>query len=70
MGTNLGLFHLFWILFSGRLLASRGVVRPGLADFGLSATGVRRAWAALAYVCWSRAQLLTAWQQVVQDEGH
>jgi hypothetical protein len=70
VGTNLGLFHLFWMLLSGRLLASRGAVIPGLADFGLSAAGVRRAWAALAYGCWSIARLLTAWQQVVQDEGH
>ena len=70
VGTNLGLFHLLWMLLSGRLLASRSAVIPGLADFGLAATGVRRAWAALAYGCWSIAQLLTAWQQVVQDEGH
>ena len=49
LGTNLGLFHLLWMLLSGRLLQSRGAVIPGLADFGLSAAAVRRAWAALAY---------------------
>ncbi len=70
VGTNLGLFHLLWTLLSGRLLQSRGAVIPALADFGLDAAAVRRAWAALAYGCWSTAQLLTAWQQVVQADGH
>ena len=49
IGTNLGLFHLLWMLLSGRLLQSRGAIIPGLAAFGLPAAGVRRAWAALAY---------------------
>ena len=48
LGTNLGLFHLLWTLLSGRLLESRGAVIPALADFGLGAAAVRRAWAALA----------------------
>jgi hypothetical protein len=70
IGTNLGLFHLLWMLLSGRLLQSRGAVIPGLAAFGLPAAVVRRAWAALAYGRWRTAQLLAAWQQVVQDDGH
>jgi hypothetical protein len=70
IGTNLGLFHLLWMLLSGRLLQSRGAVIPGLAAFGLPAVGVRRAWAALAYGCWHTARLLAAWQHVVQDDGH
>jgi hypothetical protein len=70
MGTNLGLFHLLWMLLSGRLLQSRGAVIPGLAAFGLPAAGVRRAWAALAYGRWHTARLLAAWQHVVQDDGH
>jgi hypothetical protein len=70
VGTSLGLFHLLWTLLSGRLLQSRGAVIPALADFGLCAAAGRRAWSALAYGCWSTAQLLTAWQQVVQDDGH
>lgn len=70
VGTNLGLFHLLWMLLSGRLLQSRGAVIPGLADFGLSAAAVRRAWAALAYGRWRTAQLLAAWQRVIQDDGH
>ena len=70
LGTNLGLFHLFWMLLSGRLLQSRGAVIPGLAACGLSAAAVRRAWAALAYGRWNTAGLLTAWQHLVQHDGH
>jgi hypothetical protein len=69
IGTNLGLFHLLWMLLSGRLLQSRGAMIPGLTDFGLAAAATRRAWAALAYGCWHTAQLLAAWQHVVQDDG-
>ena len=69
LGTNLGLFHLLWTLLSGRLLQSRGAVIPALADFGLGAAAVRRAWAALAYGRWDTAQLLAAWQRVVQNDG-
>jgi hypothetical protein len=68
VGTNLGLFHLLWMLLSGRLLLSRGAVIPGLAALGLAEAAVRRAWAALAYGKWHAAQLLEAWEQFVQDE--
>lgn len=70
VGTNLGLFHLLWMLLSGHLLQSRGAVIPGLADFGLSVTAVRRAWAALTYGRWGTAQLLASWQRGLQDDGH
>jgi hypothetical protein len=70
VGTHLGLFHFLWMLLSGRLLQSRGAVIPGLADFGLSAAAVRRAWAARAYGHWSTGSLLAAWQQGVHDDGH
>src|SRR2546428_7826789 len=70
LGTNLGLFHLLWMLLSGRLLQSRGAVIPGLADFGLSAAAVRRAWAARAYGRWNTAGLLTAWHHLAQTDGH
>jgi hypothetical protein len=70
LGTNLGLFPLLWMLLSGRLLQSRGAVIPGLADFGLPETAVRRAWAALTYGRWRTSQLLAAWQHLVHDEGH
>src|SRR5205085_10886738 len=70
IGTNLGLFHLFWMLLSGRLLQSRGAVIPGLAAFGLPAAGVRRAWAALAYGRWRTAQLLADWQRAILADGH
>jgi hypothetical protein len=68
IGTNLGLFHLLWMLLSGRLLLSRGAVIPGLAALGLAAEAVRRAWAALAYGKWHTAQLLEAWEQLVWEE--
>src|SRR5713101_3580184 len=69
VGTNLGLFHLFWTLLSGRLLASRGAVIPALADTGLPPPAVRRAWAALAYGDWAINPLLTRWQGWVRAEG-
>jgi len=68
VGTNLGLFHLLWMLLSGRLLLSRGAVIPGLAALGLAAEAVRRAWAALAYGQWPTAQVLEAWEQLVREE--
>src|SRR5262245_2724451 len=68
VGTNLGLFHLLWMLLSGHLLLSRGAVIPGLAGLGLAAEVVRRAWAALAYGKWHAAQLLEAWGHLVQEE--
>jgi hypothetical protein len=68
VGTNLGLFHCLWMLRSGRLLLSRGAVIPGLAALGLAARASRRAWAALAYGQWHVAQLLEAWEHLVQEE--
>src|SRR5438552_16305895 len=68
VGTNLGLFHLLWMLLSGRLLLSRGAVIPGLAALGLAEEAGRRAWAALAYGQWHAAQLLEAWEQLVREE--
>lgn len=69
IGTDLGLFHLLWMLLSGRLLQSRGAVIPGLADLGLAADAVRRCWAALAYGKWHAARVLEAWEQLVREEG-
>src|SRR5436190_23240353 len=70
VGTNLGLFHLLWTLLTGRLLASRGAVIPALADTGLPAPAVRRAWAALATGHWEIEPLLAHWQHLVQSDGH
>ena len=61
-GTNLGLFHLRWMVTSGRLLASRGAVFPGLADCGLSARAVRRGDR-------TSAQLRGHWAALVAGEG-
>jgi len=69
LGTNLGLFHLLWTLLSGRLLASRGAIIPALADTGLAAPAVRRAWAALAGGHWEINALLARWQRWVQGDG-
>jgi hypothetical protein len=69
VGTNLGLFHLLWLLVSGRLLETRGAVVPGLAALGLAAPAVRRAWAALATGDWQTQRLVSAWQHQVQAEG-
>ena len=69
VGTNLGLLHLLWMLVSGRLLASRGAVIPGLSATGLSEAAVRRAWAALGQGDWSSAELLTRWRRHVEQAG-
>jgi len=69
VGTNLALFHLLWTLLTGRLLASRGAVIPALADTGLPAPAVRRAWAALATGHWDIDTLLAHWQRLVRSEG-
>ena len=67
VGTNRGLLHGLWMLLSGRLLLSRGAVIPGLATLGLAAEAGRRAWAAVAYGQGHTAQLLEAWEQLVQE---
>lgn len=69
IGTNLGLLHLLWMVVSGRLLATRGALFPGLLDCGLSAQAVRRAWAALGQGDWTSAQLLRHWAALITREG-
>src|SRR4029079_16015517 len=69
IGTNLGLLHLLWMLVSGRLLAARGALYPGLADCGLAAPAARRAWAALGRRDWRSARLLGRWAAAVAGEG-
>lgn len=70
IGTNLGLFHLFWMLVRGELLATRGAVIPGLRALGLSAGAVHRAWAALGQGVWTSSQVLGWWLAIVREEGH
>ncbi len=70
VGTNLGVLHLLWMLVSGRLLAARGAVIPGLSESGLPDRAVRRAWAALGQGGWTTAGLLARWEGLVRDEGH
>jgi|SRR5579862_1842336 len=69
IGTNLGLFHLFWALLSGRFLSSRGAVFPALAALGLPKEAVRRAAAALTYGRFEVADLLQDWNRAVLEEG-
>ena len=69
VGTKLGLLHLLWRLVSGRLLAARGAVIPGLADCGLSGRAVRRAWAALGQGGWTSGAVLARWAETVRGEG-
>jgi hypothetical protein len=69
VGTNLGLLHVLWMLVSGRLLATRGAVIPGLDACGLSHRAVRRAWAALGKGDWTSQRLLAQWAQLVSCEG-
>jgi hypothetical protein len=69
VGTNLGLLHLLGMLVSGRLLATRGAVIPGLDACGLSRQAVRRAWAALGTGAWTSEHLLGQWAQLVRGEG-
>jgi hypothetical protein len=57
------------MLVSGRLLATRGAVLPGLSAAGLAAPAVRRAWAALGHGSWTSAALIADWQGVVEREG-
>src|SRR5258708_35990345 len=70
VGTNLGMLHLLWMIVSGRLLATRGAVIPGLDACGLSRRAGRRAWAALGQGDWASPRMLAPWAQVVSGEGH
>jgi hypothetical protein len=69
IGTNLGLLHLLWMLVSGRLLAARGALLPGLADCRLSERALRRAWAALGQGDWTSGRLLAHWAALLHEEG-
>lgn len=69
VGTTLGLFHVLWMMVSGRLLVTRGALIPGLSHCGLSDAEVRRGWAAVGSGRWTIAALLQQWQRVVAAEG-
>lgn len=69
VGTNLGLFHLFWALLSGRFLTYRGALFPSLDDMGLPQEAVRRSEAALAHGQWKIADLLAPWHKKVVEQG-
>jgi hypothetical protein len=69
VGTNLALWHLFWTILSGRLLASRGALFPALCDFGLDPQSVRRAEAGVCYGSFHVEDLLENWQETLLSEG-
>lgn len=69
IGTNLGLVEVLWMLVSGRLLAARGALIPGLAETGLPDAAVRRAWAAVGHGAWTSERLLRSFAaQVAQEQ--
>lgn len=70
IGTNLALLHFLWMLLSGALLNSRGVVFPALQSIGLSAPVIRRAWQAMQSGAWQIAVLLNLWQQFVLTQPY
>jgi hypothetical protein len=69
IGTNRGLFDLFWMLLGGQLLVSRGAIFPGLSAAGLGGGEGRRAWRALGQGSWTSRRLVRAWARVVEAEG-
>lgn len=69
IGTNLALFHILWMQLSGQLLPSRGALFPALQALDLPPEAVRRAWAAVRYGAWQIAELLTAWNAYVHQQG-
>jgi hypothetical protein len=69
VGTNRGLFDLFWMLLAGQLLVSRGAVMPGLSAAGLERGAVRRAWQALGRGSWTSRRLVRSWARVIEAEG-
>jgi hypothetical protein len=69
VGTNWGLVLVLWMLLTGRLLATRGAVLPGLSALGLAPPVVRRSWATLGQGAWTADRLLANWQGWVEQEG-
>lgn len=70
IGTNYGIFALFWALLSGRFLSSRGAVFPALAAMGLGDAAVCRAEAALAHGRFQTSEMVSNWQTLVREQGH
>jgi hypothetical protein len=70
IGTNLALLHFLWMQLSGTLLPYRGALFPALQAIGLSPRQVRRAWAAFRSGDWQITEMLSAWEEYVQAQGH
>ncbi len=69
IGTNLGMLHILWTIISGKLLPNRGGLYPALQDSNLDEAEINRAWAAFRHGVWRMPELLTLWQEYVQNEG-
>jgi len=69
IGTNLALLHFLWMQISGSLLPSHGALFPALQVIGSSPAAIRRAWAAFRYGSWHIAELLSAWEAYVTEQG-
>ena len=69
IGTNLALYQFLWMLISGALHHSRGVLFPALKSIGLSDEETRRAWAAMRYGSWQTEELLETWRKYVAEQG-
>ncbi len=69
VGTNLALLHFLWMQVSGVLLPHRGALFPALQTIGLGPAAIRRAWTAFRSGAWEIADLLSAWEAYVQEQG-
>lgn len=69
IGTNLGMLHMLWTIISGKLLPNRGGLYPALQDSNLDPAEINRAWAAFRHGVWRMPEMLTLWQEYVQNDG-
>ncbi len=69
IGTNLGMLHFLWMLVSGALLPSCGVLFPALKSIGLSDGETRRAWGAFRSGQWGIRDLVRVWRAYVKGQS-
>ena len=69
IGTNLGMLHILWTIISGKLLPNRGGLYPALQDSNLDPAEINRAWVAFRHGVWRMPEMLTLWQEYVQNDG-
>ncbi len=69
VGTNLGMLHILWAIISGKLLPNRGGLYPALQDCNLDPAEINRAWVAFRHGVWRMPEMLSLWQEYVQNDG-